>query len=88
MISKSCLFIFKNLIIFISLFEKCAQHTWYLAVDMQLHWFSIIPIILILFNRKLGIWVTGCFIAGFMLMNSIEVYMKNLSPDLVITSKT
>ena len=66
---------------------QCALHTWYLAADMQLHWISLIPIVLLLKNRRNGIMLTKLFILVCICISAITIYINKFPPGSVVTTK-
>lgn len=64
------------------------QHTWFLANDMQLHIISLLPVVVLLINRRNGLRIAGALIATSAFLGAIKVYVERFPPDTVITSKT
>ncbi len=73
---------------FIDFEHICGIHTWFLANDMQLHWLSLLPVVVLLINRRNGLRVAGALIALSAVLGAIKVYVERFPPDTVITSKT
>ncbi|KAH9392278.1 hypothetical protein TYRP_005351 [Tyrophagus putrescentiae] len=65
----------------------CAVHTWYLAADMQLHLLSLLPIVLLLTNRKLGQLVAVLLVCACTVVSGVQVFTGRLPPGHIVTSK-
>lgn len=66
---------------------KCALHTYYLANDMQFHVFSIIFILLLLYNTLIGMIAIFTAIVVFFILSSILIYSYDLQPGYVHTGR-
>ena len=72
---------------FVNRHQICGVHTWFLGVDMQYHWLSILFIIPILYSYKLGNAITGMSIVAFYVASVIISYCLDLPPGLVNTAR-
>ncbi|KAH7636895.1 acyltransferase-like protein 3 [Dermatophagoides farinae] len=68
--------------------NMCGLHTWYLAADMQLHWFSLFPIIWIIKNPRNGLLLTKFLIIIFIFITGFHIYFKNLPPGGIVTTQS
>ncbi|XP_075589358.1 nose resistant to fluoxetine protein 6-like isoform X3 [Dermatophagoides farinae] len=66
----------------------CAIHTWFLAADMQLHWLALLPIIAMLKNARIGLIFAKFLVLMFTLLSSLIIYIGQLPPGYVVTSKS
>lgn len=55
---------------------------------MQLHVISLLPVVVLLINRRNGLRLAGALIATSAFLGAIKVYLERFPPDTVITSKT
>ena len=67
--------------------NMCALHSWYLAADMQLHWLSVIPIGLLLWNTKIGLCSTKILFVLCTVVLSAMIYIGQLPPGVLITAR-
>ncbi|KAI2807798.1 hypothetical protein BLOT_005737 [Blomia tropicalis] len=73
---------------FIDFEHICSIHTWFLANDMQLHWLSLIPMLVLFRNRFRGLLLTVMMIVVTIALCSAKIYIENFPPETVVTTKT
>ncbi|XP_054157260.1 nose resistant to fluoxetine protein 6-like [Oppia nitens] len=68
--------------------NMCLLHTWYLAVDMQMHWMSFIIIVVMLRSVRLGLWLSILAIIGFYTSTAIVTFINDFPPVYTNTGRT
>ena len=65
----------------------CGGHTWFISVNMQYHWLSIVFIIPVLYSYKLGNVIMGTSVLVFYVFAVTMSYILDLPPGLVATAR-
>ncbi|CAG2103571.1 unnamed protein product, partial [Medioppia subpectinata] len=67
--------------------QICAIHSWFLACDMQYHWFSLLLVIPVLYRFRLGVVLTIGTIVLFYIISIIIGNAYDLPPGLINTGR-
>ncbi|CAG2120967.1 unnamed protein product, partial [Medioppia subpectinata] len=68
--------------------QMCAVHTWYIALDFQYHVMTAIVLLAYLYNKKAGIILNTIIIVIFLIISSIMIYVYEVPPAIIHTSRT